>query len=345
MNPQQPPLTDSGIATPPEQSGNDAEPALVNPVVSATPTEQPVQVSSGQPVSSPILPVAVESSAAPTVTPEPPTQPYVAPAPTVVAAATPNPAGPGTGSTGVPLVTPATSMEPSSPGTPTVQPPVVPSSQQTTPNTPMSFNQSTLDPGTNKKKMLVKFGVIGAAVLVILGAVIFGFLAWQNSQLTLETYEGDGYSILVPSDYIETEEDDGMRFVEDTDDKTSQSFVYTSVDSLDTELTQEEIDDGKTFFTKELLEESLQSDTFKGDADVTEDTDVANFALETKDSESGRVISGTADIEKDGKKVADLRIQLEVSKKGASIVYVVAHVSDPALSKQSQAIIDSFEVE
>jgi hypothetical protein len=205
--------------------------------------------------------------------------------------------------------------------------------------TPVSFNDAAVSAAPIKQKpKLIQLIVIGAALVVLIGASAAGFLLWKSNQLALETYKGEGYSLLVPSDYIESEEDGGVVFKEDVEEETTQSSVLVTAQEFG-DITQEEFEEVKKDpEVKNIAKEILEQGSEDGEK-------IENVACTDTMSETQIVFTCSADMEKDDKKVK-LHYRLVIDKNnGLGIVGVAVHDSDKNLEKKSQEIMDSFKFE
>lgn len=332
MNPQQP-MQDSGVAPSPEQPIVGGEPVAVVPQMSqpeVVPQVQPPQVDSFSPsptttpTQPPLVQADVQGSSVP-IAVQPVATPVVQPA-------------------GQPVITPSAGLAPSSPGIPTVQPPVPPiTGQGTVGNGGPAMSPYPMPTEGTKKQKIIKFGVIGGAIVVLLVAGILGFTMWKNNQIALETYEGDGYTMLVPVGYEESVEDDEtVNFTEVSEDAGEQSVVSVGASVVPESATEEDIKQVKELFTEDKIKEALEGDNTD---DVPLFKGAANIQLKTTDEDNKYVVSGTADIVEDGITTGKIYLKFTLTDKNLSLVAVRADASDPGLDNKAQTIIDSLKFE
>lgn len=328
MNPQQP-MQGSDVGSQPEQPFADGQ-QVVAPIA-------------GQPNSA-------DQSAAQTT----PAQGVVGGATAVAVSPTPEVAAPAQpmaplaplpqSATAAPVMTqpiaPSPGMAPSSPGIPTAQPAFEPTTGQGYVGGG-GFDSSQIPKPINsgKKNRIIKSAIIAAFTVLILGIGVFGFMSWKGGQISLTSYEGDGFSVLVPEGYKELEEAGITYFKEDTEDKESTSAVAFAQKGFGAELSVEQFKQFKSIYTKTEVKNLLEE--YEGESGgVLTDVDI-----NTKESDTSLTYYGTADIENDGEIVAKMYYNYTFTQTGASLVMVVAHKSDPALEKNAQKIIDSMKVE
>ena len=181
----------------------------------------------------------------------------------------------------------------------------------------------------------------GKLVAIIVGmAIVFlvGFAFIQKQTLQLKTYDGQGYTILVPESYKLVEDNGQQKFIEETSDKSSQSQIAFGIDEFGSVLTQEEFNDFKAVYSQASVEDFV---TRMG----TDTTKVTNIAVTTKDFQSQILYTGTADLEQEDEVVGTATFRMEYGTDGGQYVVVIAYNDDQSLQKNAQDIIDSLEID
>lgn len=189
-------------------------------------------------------------------------------------------------------------------------------------------------PGKSRRKL---FAVLGALLPSLAGAgvAIYMFVLPMFATIDLETYSGENFSMLVPKEYEKKEDFGSYEFNEKGDDETASSIFVTAEKSPE-KISAEERDEAFKFF-----EESFK-DGFEGAAKGN--NKLTNYKIETSTFKGSPARIITGDIEKDGTKVGDYKIVIAMSEDSMSVVGVLAHHTDKALSKSTDKIINSFEM-
>jgi len=179
--------------------------------------------------------------------------------------------------------------------------------------------------------------IVGAvAGLALLGAG--GWFAYNTffNVIPLTTYEGKGYSILVPKDYTKKNNfsDSDISFEEPNADSEERSEESISVLS--------DIKDGRDELIKQV-DANLTEDKVK-DSFTEEDTKLENYKVEktTYDGHDARKITATAT--KDGKKVGSIHMMMVFGDNDFYYVTLLAHVSDPSFEHASGKILSSLKL-
>lgn len=334
MNPQQP-SQDTDATPVPEQPNVGGEPMGVKVEVTQ-PVEAPVEPSA--PPQPTVQAQPMPSMDAIKVEPSMPATPVSAPSAdqSTMQPVPPAPDQPAIQQDIQPAVAPNVVVSTDSGSTP-AQPQVSPTTSAEETGKKSILSKLSMKQGTGKNNKIVQFGVIGVAALVLLAAVVFGVSALRGGQLALETYEGDGYSVLVPTEYTQTEENNTVLFVEETDDDLSKSAVLVSAETSGT-ATQEEFDAFKKSLKDYDVEELIAG------TQEDQDSKMTNITYDTTDTDGIFSYRGEADLEKDGEKVGKTYFLISLDKDyGLALVMIGAHSSDPALDKNAAKIIDSFE--
>lgn len=210
------------------------------------------------------------------------------------------------------------------------------------PPTPLEFSGSNYSASqevvfeSNRKRKIANL-VISVCVLLAIGASIFGFVTWKNNRLRLETFSGDGYTILVPSGYKESEQFPFTGFAED-DDEATQSAVMVMMQKYEKVMTRDEFSKLTVAANEATIRQSMSA---TGAGNIT----YGNVRIESDLKEGHNTYTGFADTIKDSEIIGKLYFKYSFSTTGATAVIVAAHQSDPQVSKNAQKIIDSLATE
>ncbi len=186
-----------------------------------------------------------------------------------------------------------------------------------------------------KRKKIVKFSIIAAIAVVVAVAAYFIVSRVISGGLKLEKKSNTGYSILIPEGYEEKNEQ-GMTFYEEKEgdeDTHSAILIFNEAYPKGKAPTAEE----KETVLKAL--ENLPKTVFASLGKKSNDFKVERTTYKGKDAVkfSGRV-------EDDDKQAGDVKGIVVVGDKSFYMIFVAAHDSDPAVAKNMDKIIDSFEI-
>ena len=343
--PEQPAITPELPTIPETPTGIDPQPPVaIEPLQSEVPPVSPVEpvtIEAPTPTVEP-QPIVVDS-----VQPAPEPQPIAEPVPPV--AVEPQPVAPAAIESQPPVgVQPSVEAVPPVAAQPVVPPtPVAPSGATPPPSPPpvdgsVAFGTgptATPVPAGNKKLITIVAAVAGG--IAVLGLIIWVLIAFVFNSIALESYKGEGYTILVPKDYKEDESLGSVSFVEpDSDDEDEQSQVVVGSTPTENILAYMKKDDAI-----ELYDDMLDEDNFTDDLGFSDDSTVTNFKKEDVTHQGFDARKVTFDVEEDGKYIGSGYILLVFGDDAFYIVTVAAHSSDPGLNKAANKILDSLEID
>lgn len=172
------------------------------------------------------------------------------------------------------------------------------------------------------------------------GVALLGVGAWLLytnvfGAIPLKTYQGEGYSVLVPRDYEEESTSSAVTFSEPEAERDTKSMVSVSKLDVPSEYRDQYI---------KMLESSLNEDSLTSTVQSSAST-VKDFKSEeiTHNGIEGRKLTATA--VKDDKRVGDFTMMILYDEDAFYYVIVAAHESDPALARATDKIISSFKTE
>ncbi|GEM_PF-2569926 len=304
--PQQPPVIDNPITTDPQQI-----PAAQGPMMDAsTQVSQPVAPLPDPSVQPPV-------AAAPQFQPQP--QPAEMPVP-------PQPFN------GVqqPAQTP-------------VQPPVVPGMGAQQPVFGTGPQMAAPAAAFPKKLILMIAAIIGA--LLIVGGGIWALMTFVFGSIKLETYQGEGYSILVPSDFKKEESSAGAVTFESDRKEGKGGDVYSVMTVGTTDVPAGVSVDSAVkmydeMFTEEAFTQSVES---SGSGDSSE---IRDFKVDKTDYDGHTARTYTAVAYQDDTKVGDFSMVIVFGEKKMYMVMVGAHAqTEPGFRKAAGKILNSLKIE
>ena len=359
MNPQEPNNPQVPLDPPvPEQPATTPElPTIPEAPVDVDP-QPPVAVEPSQPEVSPVSPVepVTIEAPAPVVEPQPVVvdsaqpapefQPIAEPVPPV--AVEPQPVAPAAIESQPPVgAQPSVGPVPPVAAQPVVPTPVAPGGA-TPPSPPppadgsVAFGTGPASapvPAGNKKLIAIVAAVAGG--IAVLGLIVWVLIAFVFNSIALESYKGDGYTILVPKDYEEDEDLGSVSFVEpDADDEDEQSQVVIGSTPTENILAYMKKDDAI-----EVYDDMLDEDNFTDNLGFSDDSTVTNFKKEDVTHQGFEARKVTFDVEEDDKYIGSGYILLVFGDDAFYIVKVAAHLSDPGLNKAANKILDSLEID
>lgn len=311
MNPQQPDNPQPPLApTPPEQpAGEPVAPALQE--VPAVESQPPVVESQPEvaPVAAPEVAApapVVESQPTPTPAPETPVQPVAAPQ--------------------------------SFPSTPTDQAGGVPP-QDPVGGGPTIFGAGPAPAPTKDNKLVILIAAIAGGA-VVLGLIVWVLIAFVFNSIALETYKGDGYSVLVPKDYEKDESATSVTFKEPDADDDDQSQVSILSVPIKDALTVMDKDD-----LVKLYDDMFSQDNLTEAAGFSDESIVKNFNKETMKYQGHDARKITFDVERDGKRTGTGYVLLVFGDEAFYGIAIAAHASDPGVNKAANKILNSLEID
>ncbi len=188
-----------------------------------------------------------------------------------------------------------------------------------------------------QKKKIPKWAIVaaGVAIVVVVAAVLL-VPKLLGGGIALTTYQGDGYSTLVPEEYTKETQSSGVMFSED-DEKETRSVVYVNGEKFKTELSDSDRDELVAYLEDgfgDLLEQNVGTDV-----------SITNKNIDKTQYEGMEARRITADYEKYGKKNGEIHALFVVDNKGIYVVMVVADQTDMGLQKNVDKIINSLEIE
>lgn len=192
----------------------------------------------------------------------------------------------------------------------------------------------------SNNRLIALIGIIVGG-LVLIGGGIWLAISLLGSSVALETYEGDGYSILVPKDYTKDESSTSVTFEEPDEDSDTQSKVAVASYSIKSTLQYTTKDKLIETYDKSLSEESLSESGLTSSSDNTID----NFKKETTTYQDFDARKISFDVKEDGKKVGEGHMLIVFGDESIYMVSVAAHSSDSGLQKAASKILDSFKID
>lgn len=234
-------------------------------------------------------------------------------------------------------------MQPQDPANPTQQPnpatPPPPAAAPTpSPSAPTGSQgnwqspAAAAQPKNNKKMIMIIVGVV-VGLAVIAGAA-FGAMKMFGSSIKLETYQNDDFSVLVPEGY-EMKEEQITEFKEPGPEET-QSVVIAHYQELPQTLEESQLSEVRDTFRDQLQESAADF--------VTGSEEIENLKVEDTTFKGEQGILLTATMTKDGKKIGDIKLVAVINTTSIYMVGVGAHISDGNLVKETDKIINSFEL-
>jgi hypothetical protein len=189
-------------------------------------------------------------------------------------------------------------------------------------------------PKKSKKKLFI---ILGA---VIAGLVVFGMGAWLlimyvvSHNIALKTYSGNGYSVLIPTDYTaDTSDSTSLTF---KNPKSKDSATLSEEGILTHDFPSGQRDTVIAAFDKAYTKESIASSTSS-----STDT-IDNFSI-IKTKQSGQEARRIhADIKSSGKKAGTSDIEIVFGTDKAYFINVNAYITDQAFGNSAGKILDSF---
>jgi hypothetical protein len=189
------------------------------------------------------------------------------------------------------------------------------------------------------------------AGLAIIGVGVWALLTFALGGISLETYEGKDYSVLVPKDYEKKEIGDSVTFTEplkegeeskSDSESTDRSVVMvgkTSLETITQYMSREDII--KTY------DESLTEDKLKENSSITgkDGNDKAVNFKKTDDKYQGfEARKVTFDVESDGKSAGRASMLVVFTDKAIYSIMVAAHDSDASLQRAMDKIVNSLKI-
>ncbi len=201
----------------------------------------------------------------------------------------------------------------------------------------------TPGPAKGKGKLFTLIGIIVAGLLV-LGVGVWALMTFVFGSIALETYKGDGYSILVPKDYTKDESGSSVTFKEKTDDKTSQSEVSIAASSIDGASGTMSKDDYIKLYDQYMTEDAFKS-SVNGLVSSSSKKEFRNFKKDDTKFKGNDAREISIDGYEDGKKVGSVKMLVVFTDKTIYTVMVGAHVNDSGLQRATDKILNSLQIE
>ena len=309
MDPQQPQQPQQPVAPP--------QPPTQNPSVGYT-QPQPVQPSVPQPeYQSQPTPAEAPNPVAP---PQPFQQPYQA---------QPYPPQPTPGQFG-----PASPVPPQ-PAFPSQPPTGVFGSGPAAPYTP--------EPAKGKGKLFALIGIIVAG-LIVLGVGVWALMTFVFASISLETYKGDGYSILVPKDYKKEEVGSAITYTsEKKKGSNGEDDVYSAM-----YITSGDYPTGtaKDQYV-ELYDKYFDEDAFKQSLSTSKsDNEIKNFKSDKTTYQGFTARKYTADAYQNDTKVGTVRTLIVFGDKKLYSVALLAHAQvEAGFRASADKILNSLKID
>ncbi len=202
------------------------------------------------------------------------------------------------------------------------------------------------EPGSATEQPLPKKrskGLVISAIATLLIITVCGiFLATQifGSNLDLETYQGDGFTIDYPVGYEVMADDTGVVFkelVKEGDDPESASqvyVVYAKIGSLEAQQKQ------LIAANFEKVGETFVSSISSAGRNVTKNNDEQKTTLLGRDA---KLLTG--DVYDDEKQAGSYKLVVRLTDTDLVLLGVAAHVSDADVKLAADKIINSFQLE
>lgn len=307
MNPEQPNNPQAPIGpTPPQQ------PAVPEaPQQPAVPQPQP-EVAAPAPVVPEAPAPALDAAPAPVAAPQP---------------VTPEPAQPVAAQPFAPT-----------PGTVPPQPPVA---------GPAAFGTGPAlapVPAKNNKLIALIAGIVGG--IVVIGLVVWVLIAFVFNSISLETYKGDDFTVLVPKDYEKEEAGDTISWKSEAHEAENGEDVYSGVTvsavdmpaSMSVKTIVESYDE---MFTEEAFVKAAESEVGSGSS-----VKIKDFKINKDDYQGITARTFTATVHTDDKKTGDLYMRVVFTDDRMYMIMVAAHSQiEPGFRKAAEKIFNSLEIE
>ena len=203
----------------------------------------------------------------------------------------------------------------------------------------------TPGPSKGKGKLLTLIGVIVAG-LIVLGVGVWALMTFVFASIPLETYKGDGYSILVPKDYKKEETSTGVTFESErqkgSNGKDVYSAMYLGSNDIPSSTTKDQ--------TVQMYDKLFDEDTFKQSLNSTSSSDsgseVKNFKVDKSNYQGFTARKYTADSYVDNKKVGEFKMLVVFTDKKLYVVSIGAHTQvEPGFRASVDKILNSFKIE
>lgn len=199
-------------------------------------------------------------------------------------------------------------------------------------------------PAKGKGKLFALIGIIVAGLIVI-GVGVWALMTFVFASIPLETYKGDGYSILVPKDYQKDETSNSVTFESKKQKGSNGQDVYSALYVASTDIPSSSTKDETVAMYDKLFNEN----TFKQSLSSTgssSSSEVKNFKVDKSDYQGFTARKYTADSYVDGKNTGQLKMLIVFTDKKIYVVSVGAHSQvEPGFRAAADKILNSLKID
>lgn len=276
-------------------------------------------------------------------------QPTADPSMQPVAAPAPNPVEAPMVDVAQPAPQPAQPQQPMQPAQP-MQPQAFGAApdmnQPQPPMQPQGFGMGpavAVPPQKSNNKLIILIVSIVAGLLLI-GGGVWAILTFMVGGIKLETYKGDGYSVLVPSEYTKKESGGTISYESEKKKGKNDKDVYStmSVSSTDMPTTMSK-DQIVEMYDKLFSEDSFTQSVSAASPDGA---GIKDFKSEKITHQGHTARKYTATAQQDGQKVGEFTMLVVFGDKKLYVLVLAAHSDiEPGFRKSVDKIINSFKVD
>ena len=215
------------------------------------------------------------------------------------------------------------------------QPPVQPQAFGAGP-TPLPPQKS------NNKLIILIASIVGG--LLLIGGGVWAILTFMVGGIKLETYQGEGYSVLVPSEYTKKESGDTISYESERKKGKNDKDVYSTMSVSSTDMpagtTKDQVVEMyDKLFSEETFTQSVSSASPDG-------AGVKDFKSEEITHQGHTARKYTATAEQDGQEVGKFTMIVVFGEKKLYMLVVAAHSDiEPGFRKSVDKIINSFKID
>ena len=192
-------------------------------------------------------------------------------------------------------------------------------------------------PAKNNKMVMLIAAIIGG--IVVIGLVVWALFAFVFNSIALESYKGEGYSVLVPKGYEKTESTSSVAFKEPNADSNEQSQVMVTSIPIKSALTVMSRSD-----IIKLYDDTFSEKTLSDNSGFSSSNTITNFKKDETTYQGLDARKITFDVEEDGKRSGTGHVLLVFGEDEFYAIIVAAHTSDGALEKAADKILNSLEI-
>jgi len=208
------------------------------------------------------------------------------------------------------------------------------------PPAPQPFGAGPAPASAGNKLPVKLIAIIGGSVLGVALLACIGWFVYNTflNVIPLKSYDGEGYSILVPKDY-KKEASFGGEVTFDEPDAEAETRSSESISVLDASLFGDDRDKTIAEIDKSLSEDKVKESLDKEDTDTFTNYKLTKIKVDGQDA---REITATG--MKNGKKVGTIHMMVVYGEKNFYYVIVAAHVGDTSFNNAAGKIMSSFKI-